>query len=281
MKKNIYSRAFVIFFLFLLSSNTYADPVIQNVKELLEEGHYVEAISQMEQLPKEKSLTSARILNALGWAYLKIGNYKKAKNNLQASFELAKDLDNKEIVNIAANNLGILAYLENDLDQAEKYFNVSKKANSQTALTYLKMVDKKKTQIQFQEALLSGIELRRKQDFKGAIDKYEKALSIEPNDVGALEFKGYALLRNHQYDLSVKTLEKAKILDPSRKFTHLNLVKAYCMLHSEKDVQRSIEESGLKIDKFIEWYNVDTEFRQMCRQNIYVNEFISKHRINE
>jgi len=261
---------FVAFLLCLLSSSIYASETNQDIKKLLEEDRYEEAISKMELLPRKDTISSARVLNALGWAYLKLGNYQKAKDNLQASYELAKKLDNQEVAVISSNNLGILAYLENDLEKAEKYFYIGKRKNSRTALTYLDLIEKKNRNIRFQEALLNGIDLRRKQDFKGAIGNYEKALSIQPNDAATLEYKGYALLRDGQHDLSVKTLDKAKTLDPTRKFVYLNLVKAYCMLQSDQDVQQSIIESSLEIDEFVQWYAADSEFRKMCSNSTYI-----------
>ncbi|MGI0115821.1 tetratricopeptide repeat protein [Zooshikella sp. RANM57] len=267
-------------FFYLISVGASSDDTVQHVKTLLKEEQYEEAISQLEQLPTEDPLSNPGVLNAVGWAYLKLNNFAKAEENLQASYKLAKELGDKDAVIISSNNLGILSYLKNDLDQAETYFMIGKEKNSQTALTYLGLIENKKKEMHFQEALLTGIESRRKQDFNGAIEHYEKALIIQPNDVAALEFKGYAFLRNGQYERSVETLEKAKSLDPTRKLVHLNLVKVYCLMQSDQGVQRSIQESLLEEKQFIEWYTVDVEFRRMCSESQYIGKLVKKYAHN-
>ncbi|MBU2705650.1 tetratricopeptide repeat protein [Zooshikella marina] len=277
---NVYTKIVAVLFFFLNSVCAFSNDRFQHIKVLLEEEQYEEAISQLERLPKEDTAPNPRVLNAVGWAYLKLNDYVKAEKYLKASFEQAKILGNKEAAVISSNNLGILSYLKNDLDQAEDYFDIGKERKSETALIYLDLIENKKKQIEFQDALLTGIKSRREQDFKAAIASYNNALVIQPNDVATLEFKGYALLRNDQYDLAIETLERAKSLDPTRKLVHLNLVKAYCLMQSDHGVKQSIKESLLGEKQFVDWYTADLEFRRMCRHSKYLSELINSHELN-
>ena len=72
-----------------------------------------------------------------------------------------------------------------------------------------------------------GIALDDKGDHKKAIEYYEKALSISPNDSDIYQNMGYAYLRMKDYENSIKYLKKAIELNPKGKYSKEQLQQAY------------------------------------------------------
>lgn len=260
---------------FILSAGpVLSEARIQDVKTLMDEEKYVQAISLLDQMTSEDIASRVLVLNAKGWAYLKLGNYQEADKALIESYNLAMQRNDTESSVLASNNLGISTYLQNELGKSIEYFMHGKKHGSPTALTYLDLIEKKKNEIQFQEALLAGRQQRENSNFTEAVKNFDNALKVRPYDAKTLEFKGYALLRDGKVDSALETLKTARELNSGRLFVHLNLVKAYCISNSDDKVREVIEESLLPISQYKDWHLKDSEFRRMCEHSAYISNLI-------
>ena len=202
----IYKCLRIILMLFFTVSFTVysltavADTDLENIEKLISQEKYEDAIKQLQVLLSDSAEEDkAEIQNAIGWAYLKLGDYSKAEENLLKSRERALNHGDIETARLATNNLGILKYLQNDLDTSEYYFGQPLNKNTETAKLYAKLIETKRKELLSQEALVSGVKSRRKKDFKAAIKEYDVALKYQPRNAAALEYKGYALLRDGDY----------------------------------------------------------------------------------
>jgi len=263
----------------IYSISTVANADLKYIETLVSEQKFDKAIDQLTILLSEADAEKkAALLNAIGWGYLKLGDYLNAEKNLIKSQKLALNFEDNETAMLASNNLGILNYLQNNLEISAKYFGGELNQNTETAKLYIKLIEIKRNELLSQKSLESGTVSRRKKDFKKAIEEYDVALKYKPRNAAALAYKGYALLRGGKYDLSIDALTLAKNIDPSRKLIYLNLVKVNCKLNSEQGVNQSIEDSQLPKQQFIDWHKQDAEFRHMCVENTYITELIESQK---
>jgi len=87
------------------------------------------------------------------------------------------------------------------LDLAQQTFEQAVKAEPQSVSAYMK---------------LAGLQLSR-QDFKGCIDTYQRAIGLNANNAKAWLGLGFAYLHTNQNDLSLAAFEEAIRVDPANK----------------------------------------------------------------
>lgn len=266
----------LLFLIGVFAINTFAQADLKNASELIANEQFEQAIEELQQiLPEAPIQDEAAIYNAIGWSYQKLGDYQKAEENISQSRQLALDSGDVETATLASNNLGIIAYLQNDLEKARVLFSQESSRDTKTAQLYLKLIEAKRKELLAQEALTVGIEKRLEKDFAAAAAEYDKALVYQPKNAAALEYKGYALLRNGDYVAALEALIASKEIDATRKFVHLNLAKVNCQLGSEQGLQQVVETSGLSEEQFIDWHQIDGEFRRMCKSSAYIKNLVN------
>lgn len=266
--KLLFSLSIIVIF----STNIVSEDKFKGIGKLISEDKYDEAINKMQSLlPTTSEDDKAEILNAIGWVYIKSGDYSNAEKNILESHKLANKYNNTKVMKLTSNNLGILKYLQNKTEEAKEYF--MKNRDSKTAKTYLQLIVEKNAERKYHNILEEGIAKSKQKDFEGAIKKYDEVLSINPKNAIALEYKGYALLRLDRPKEAIKLLETSKSLDPNGKFIYLNLVKTYCVLKDESQIEKTINNPFPGKEQFLEWYKVDNEFKRMCSENPFIASF--------
>jgi tetratricopeptide (TPR) repeat protein len=73
----------------------------------------------------------------------------------------------------------------------------------------------------------AGADQEQHGDFQGAMDKFNQALKIAPDDAPALQAKGYLLLRQGHLDDGLALLQRSARIDPDYEWGHYGLALAY------------------------------------------------------
>jgi len=259
---------FVCFLYFFVCFSVQSQS-LSKAKELLDQEKTSEAIEIMQEIliSTTDPGRQAEIQAAIGWAFVKSGNYASAEEHLQISLNKASSINKTDIAIRAINNLGIVYYLQNKLDESRAYFQQELVAESETAIKYLALINVKEKEILGEEALKLGVNKRYNKEFEDAIRQYDLSLTYLPKNPLTLDLKGYAQFRLGRYDEAIETLKLARDIDPNRPFIHLNLLKASCKLNDTDKVQQVIEESKLSKEQFRTWLQVDGELRRVCGKN--------------
>ncbi len=246
------------------------DPV--RIQKLLDEGEPAKARQLVVEGMKADGLavSASMVANIIGWAYFSSGRYDDAEGELKEALRLAEIDGDSATAKLAANNLGILNFVENRLDESQHYFNRSYNVNTEIAATYRNLIDVKRREIQVSEAIQMGAQKRRERKFDEAVSYYNIALLHDSKNAEALEYKGYALFRLDRYDEAAAILEEARVIDPLRKFLHLNLLKVECARGGEDRVKQVLDQSKLPDGQFAEWFSVDEEFKRVCDKSAEV-----------
>ena len=84
-----------------------------------------------------------------------------------------------------------------------------------------------------------GIDFLQDYEYENAIDRFGKALEVNPLDKILYFYRGYSYLRLKEYDNAVADLEKATILDPTNADAFSSLAAAYLELKEYDDVIRT------------------------------------------
>ncbi|MDJ0581445.1 tetratricopeptide repeat-containing serine protease family protein [Crocosphaera sp.] len=113
---------------------------------------------------------------------------------------------------------------------------------------------------------LEGDRLRKNKQYTEAINSYDQALEIDPNDKDAWHGRGVALNELKRYEEAIKPYDKAIEIDP-------NYVKAWYNRGNALDELKRYEEAIKSYDKAIEidpnyvkaWYNRGNSLRKLER----------------
>lgn len=245
----------------------------ESVKEYLGEAqqsinakNYDDAISKLERALSisTDTRTKTAIKNAIGWAYFSAGNTVDAKKYLQEAYKEATGHDFADIARRSANNLGLVAFSQENLKEAREYFTSKWAKDSETATLYLKLIDSKLKAEKVNGYISSGINYRLNRQFSEAIGEYDKALSLDPKNVRALEYKGYALFRLGQYDEALAALGKAHAVEPDRISVLLNMLKAACGAKKLDEARKLALDNREVIESNKKTFARDGEFNRVC-----------------
>ena len=128
----------------------------------------------------------------LGDIYFFIENYEKALDYQKKSLKIDQELGDWEGIITAYNFIGCIYLEQNVLDSAEYYFNNS-----------LLLHNKKKVKINFEKTTYNkGLVLKRKKNFKNALDYFNQSLKI------SLEINDITLIVNNRMSIGEIFLEK-------------------------------------------------------------------------
>lgn len=265
------SCLFFGFFLscFFIPLNGYADVDLQKARQYIQQNNLPDAIEELKKgvSTESQSERQAPILNTIGWSFLKLGNYAESEKYLTASYQHAMNNGDVEQAGVAANNLGILFFLQNDIEKASFYFGQPFTKNTKTAKDYQPLLEEKRKELQLQKSLTAGVAARMQKDFSEAIKNYNAALSIDGDNAKILEYKGYALYRSGDLELALQTLETARAIDPNRGLIDLNLLKVHCSLNNEENIKNVLVTSLQETDAIKNWFSTDGELRRVCKSS--------------
>jgi Tfp pilus assembly protein PilF len=99
--------------------------------------------------------------------------------------------------------------------------------------------------------------------FKEAIDAYQKAIAIEPNNAAAVAGLGLARVMKGEKD-GVKDIERATKIDPNNALPHLNLAIYYSQSKSKKDWSKAEDE----FKKAIQLNSQNLEFQNSAAERM-------------
>lgn len=249
------------------------------LEQLLTKGKIEEARDLVVQDLVASSLppAEASVDNIIGWTYYSLGNVVEAENFLRASFKSAVQLGDEKVATLAANNIGIVLFSENRLDEADVFFSMRHNAQTDVAIEYRKLIEAKRRDTALSKALEQGKQQRYELKFRQAVTNYETALLFEPGNVEALEYKGYALFRLGRFNEALDALWEARSIDPTREMVHLNIVKVECARRSEDGVQQAVDNSKFPLEQVATWYQRDGEFVEVCGQSAAIKKAMAEY----
>ncbi len=254
--------------LILLSASfsLYAQDDLKTAQALFEAGNTKQGIAVLMDLLEdtEDTATMAKIQGAIGWGFILVDEFEKAQVYLESSLNNGMKINDQSIILTANNNLGISSFLQNKIEESRTYFSKDFVKDTPTAKTYLTLLEAKENEILRQAAISSGVEHRHNKNFEDAITQYDLALKYKPDDSRTLELKGYSLFRLAKYQAAKETLLLAKDADPSRKVIHLHLLKVTCAMGDYGNIKQVINDSGLKHEVFMQWWEIDGELKKVC-----------------
>ena len=115
--------------------------------------------------------------------------------------------------------------------------------------------------------LRQGVALLHQKQYEQAIEQYDKALEIFPDDPYGWSLKGYALFRADRIPESIEANRKAVQLDPGDPLNFIDLAKSYCAAKQYKDAERVLlEDPTPDVASEIQQYlQTDGEIRRVCK----------------
>lgn len=240
----------------------------------------------LTELKKAEPLASTdiekiKVKNALGWTHFSEGDNEKATVYLQEALALAIKNENKRLAEKASNNLGVIEYTAGHLERAEKYFSSQWSNKSETAIRYLELIKQQKRSDTVNEFIAQGVIYAIDKDYEAAISEYDKALVIDPENVIALEYKGYTQYRLKNHADAIVTLKKAQAIKPEQINVLINLMKAYCSTKQEETLKRFIEENKAVLISHNKVLKNDGELQNICDKTLFSSLLNSTLSISE
>jgi peptidoglycan/xylan/chitin deacetylase (PgdA/CDA1 family)/tetratricopeptide (TPR) repeat protein len=87
-----------------------------------------------------------------------------------------------------------------------------------------------------------GLELYRQKKYEEALEKFQAAAALRPNDPVILNNLGFLYYAVGRYDDAVTNLQKTLALDPKRKEAHENLADTYFKMGRKDDAKKEYEQ---------------------------------------
>lgn len=240
----------------------------------------------LTELKKAEPLASTdiekiKVKNALGWTHFSEGDNEKATVYLHEALALAIKSENKRLAEKASNNLGVIEYTAGHLERAEKYFSSQWSNKSETAIRYLELIKQQKRSDTVNEFIAQGVIYAIDKDYEAAISEYDKALVIDPENVIALEYKGYTQYRLKNHADAIVTLKKAQAIKPEQINVLINLMKAYCSTKQEETLKIFIEENKAVLISHNKVLKNDGELQNICDKTLFSSLLNSTLSISE
>ncbi|MGB4074827.1 tetratricopeptide repeat protein [Pseudomonas sp.] len=234
-------RSLLIIFLIICSSaSADTTELIENAKKEISNTKYPEAIELLEKARSESQSEQEKVKidNAIGWTYFLMGDAVKSERILLEAHAKAKELGDNKASIIISNNLGIIYYSTGQLQKSSENFNHPESRDSETANKYTQLIDKGNREALANEHITQGALYRAKMDFSSAVNQYELALTEDPYNARAWEYKGYALYRLGQFNDSITSSQKALEIESNNLNSMINIFKAACALKNGSEIEK-------------------------------------------
>lgn len=225
-------------------------------------------IARAAEIRTELGLSAAREYNSLGYLQYLAGEFDHAQRSYQQARSDASDDDVDLRIKIY-NNIANLMLERADFDNASRYASMSSALGSEysriilEAIQGLKGVDERTKE--FYRLLDAGVAERQQGNFVEAIEFYDRALAITPDNFRALNFKGYALFRLARYDEAEAVLARGVQLVPDYNPLRLNLIKSYCSNDKSAAARELIPDLGPP-EALEALFLGDAEFTRACAE---------------
>jgi tetratricopeptide (TPR) repeat protein len=238
---------------------------LNEAKSLLRDGKKGEALDILKRTARTTAGSeSAKLLNAQGWIAYTDGRYAQALSNFQTALDLVSQDRERDLYIKIQNNIGLVYFVEGQLDEAREAFRRSQELDSELASRYLGYIDRQAERQRFNRLVNRGIQYRQDRDFNQAITLYSKALAINPNDARALEYRGYAYFREREYDSAMADLDKSYSIDPSRITTIINIIKVLCAEKKYDDMKAFADTTATPSQSARKVIFSDQELQRTC-----------------
>ena len=114
--------------------------------------------------------------------------------------------------------------------------------------------------------LHQGVTLFHAGQYGQAIDFYDKALTVYPEDPYGWSLKGYALFRAGRISESIDANKKAVQLDPGDPLNFIDLAKSYCAAKQFDDAQKALTKDPASdvVVQVRQYFKTDGEIRRVC-----------------
>lgn len=195
---------------------------------------------------KRQDNKKSELLITKGWAYLYSGNLDKAIEFTYEANQLAKTLENNELIGTTYNQLGVIYYYKGDYEKTEEYWilelEYNRKLNDQALVAqtlsnlgiisknngnYDKAIENYQNALQIQEGLNDSLGMARsisnlgniyfhfRGNYKKALENYTtglalyKALNENESEADILNNMGLIYDKMERFDLAEKYLDSA------------------------------------------------------------------------
>jgi Flp pilus assembly protein TadD len=257
-----------------------AQSYLEQARTYIDAKQYERAIQvlQASRTEAQSRNAEARVDNLIGWSYFSLGKVSDAEQFLILALASAERENDMEVSQLAANNLGVVYFVEGDLDKSLSYFNAPYTRETKLARQYRDLISKKHVEIEAERNVQEGISARLTGKFDQAVQSYDKALRLTPEDPMVLELKGYALFRMGNYDEAITTLEAALVSDTARTraFIPLNMIKAYCAAGRDQQISPLLRTSNIAAATLLSWWDKDAELRKVCARSAALRNALAR-----
>ncbi|MEN2413338.1 tetratricopeptide repeat protein [Flavobacterium mesophilum] len=232
-----------ILFLFLIGfTNVKAQEAELNAKKLFEElaDQTCKCIDSISTYNRPKNDINADITDCIN---VRVGAYQLGQK--LANLDLSKTTegsDGKKNINITVN------YNQDSKEFKEVYYKIERylMGNCPALKTKIASNDKENdNSVSKNEEALKyyelGIDESKKENFKGAIEYYKKAVKIDPNFSFAYDNMGICYRRLEQYDQAIDAYEKSLKIDPNGLMPLQNIAVAYSYKKEYKKAVKAYE----------------------------------------
>lgn len=209
--------------------------------------------------------------NSIGWTHFNDGNTNEAIKYIERALQGAVKINSAELAQKASNNLGIIYYSLGNIDKSKEYFSNSWSKNSETGKNYLSLIQEQAELNRVNSLIAKGISYRINTEFEKAIIEYDKALSLSPDNIRALDYKGYSLFRLAKYEEALLILQKANSINPENINIIINLMKSYCVLKKPDNAVLVINNNKKVLGDNRDSILADAELRSVCGQALINN----------
>ncbi|HEX2866688.1 MAG TPA: tetratricopeptide repeat protein [Ignavibacteriales bacterium] len=205
----------------------YYNSAIENMKA----GKYQEAITSLDsslQIAKDY-----RTYFLKGQALLKTGNMQDARTSFLSSIQLDSTYD-QALYALANTDLALKNYPE-AIKNYKKVMDVTKNPELKSGAESAIALAQQNTAIEF---FNRGNELQKANKFDEAVQSYDKAISIDPNDYKTYYQKGLALSKMNKEDDAVKAFNESIAKNDSFDLAYVALGG---ILTSKKDYEGALD----------------------------------------
>jgi Flp pilus assembly protein TadD len=239
---------------------------LHSASQTFAQGDYEQALIILQQAEELADTVQAQAVtqNAIGWTYHNLGQDDKARKYLIDSLNKAIEIGDANLAQKASNNIGVVELIQGNLQQAVHYFSSKWAKNSPTAQKFLQEIEEQERQRTVTSFIAEGVSYRLNGDFAEAITLYDKALALDPQNLRALEFKGYALYRMNSYPEAEKILNQAYELDSKQLGVVINLLKLHCASGKTEAAQNFFRQHREYLLSHQETLKNDGEFLKVC-----------------
>ncbi|MGK7296106.1 MAG: tetratricopeptide repeat protein [Candidatus Wenzhouxiangella sp. M2_3B_020] len=240
-------------------------PSIDVVQRHLAAKEYDRALKASDELVEaSEGRERARALNARGWTLFEKGDPAAADAAFEEALEMARAAGDRELEMRILNNMGINKYVAGELDGARRSFVAARDLGSRLSATYLPIIDSQQRQQQVRAYIRAGIDHRLNLRFDHAVEQYSRALELEPGNIDALSYRGYAHYRSGNHDEAFTDIEAALAIEPGRLDALINYLKTACAGKDTRRLSGFLEARKEPIRRLADTIEKDRELTVVC-----------------